>query len=115
DAAANNEDEVVGAGTGVGNEVAPEVGRDVAPEVGQDVAPDVIAIEGTRVVTNPEGAEVTRDKVVVCTTPCVVPWRIDENPPLVRLTLKGHIDIDLQLVRGDHGTEQRFELRPTAP
>lgn len=83
-------------------------------EVVPEVVADVVVIEGTRVVTNPEGAEVTRDKVVVCTTPCVVPWRIEEKPPLVRLTLKGHIDIDLQLVRGDHGTEQRFELRPNA-
>lgn len=85
---------------------------------GEVAAADGVAgadtIAGTRVVTNPEGAEVTRDKVVVCTTPCVVPWRLDEKPPLLRLTLKGHIDIDLQLVRGDHGTEQRFELRPSA-
>jgi serine/threonine protein kinase len=93
------------------------VEADAAGEVGPEVAPDVVEvakIEGTRVVTNPEGAEVTRDKAVVCTTPCVVPWRVDEKPPLLRLTLKGHIDIDLQLVRGDHGTEQRFELRPNA-
>lgn len=94
-----------------------EVGGEVVTDIA-DVAAEVvaaIAIEGTRIITNPEGAELTRDKAVVCTTPCTVPWRIDEKPPLVRLTLKGHIDIDLQLVRGDHGTEQRFELRPTAP
>lgn len=78
----------------------------------KDVA---VAIDGTHIITNPVGAEVRREKVVVCKTPCTLPWRIDEKPPLVRLTLQGHIDIDLQLVRGDHGTEQRFELRPSAP
>ncbi len=92
----------------------PPTPEDVA-EVSPEVAEVVAVIEGTHIITNPTGAEVRREKDVVCKTPCTLPWRIDEKPPLVRLKLEGHIDIDLQLVRGDHGTEQRFELRPSTP
>jgi hypothetical protein len=80
-----------------------------------DTEPDSELQIGTRIITTPSGADVLRDKKVVCKTPCVLPWSIDEKPPLVRLALRGHIDIDLHLVRRDHGTEQRFELRPKTP
>lgn len=107
DSASAKEDAALGSPDG-----AADVALDVAHEIAPEVAP---VIPGTRVVTEPEGAELSRDKKVLCKTPCTVEWRIDEKPPLLRLTLPGHIDIDLQLVRGDHGTEQRFELRPSKP
>ncbi len=82
-----------------------------ATDVTAAALPDLELAKGTRIVTEPSGADVLRDKKQICKTPCMLPWSIDEKPPLVRLTLPGHIDIDLQLVRGDHGSEQRFQLR----
>jgi len=76
---------------------------------------DLELTKGTRLITEPPGAEVLRDRTLVCKTPCLFPWSIAEKPPLVRLALPGHIDIDLQLVRGDHGSEQRFQLRKSTP
>ncbi|MBL8783853.1 MAG: hypothetical protein JNJ59_03040, partial [Deltaproteobacteria bacterium] len=110
-------------------DVAPAAAPDVAPEVAAEVAtadaaaeiaaadataPDATEDElhfGTRLVTVPEGAAVLRDKKPLCKTPCLVPWTKDEAPPTLRISLKGYVEIDMQLVRGDHGTEQRLELR----
>jgi len=40
-----------------------------------------------------------------------VPWSETEQPPIVRISLKGYIDVDLQFVNGDRGTDQHLELR----
>jgi serine/threonine protein kinase len=93
--------------------------NDAQVEVAADgtgaATPDLELTKGTRLITEPTGADVLRDRKPICKTPCLLQWSIDEKPPLVRLTLPGHIDIDLQLVRGDHGSEQRFQLRKSGP
>jgi len=112
--AANRDDAAVGQ-AGSASDVAAAVANDAHVAAAADTTaaptPDLELAKGTRLITEPTGADVLRDKKPICKTPCLLSWSIDEKPPLVRLTLPGHIDIDLQLVRGDHGSEQRFQLR----
>jgi len=103
--------------------VAPDVAAEVAATVVPDVAAeapdaagssDAAAIDktgGAYVTTEPTGATVLRDKKKLCMTPCLISWKPEESPPIVRISLKGYIDIDLQFVNGDRGTDQHLELR----
>ncbi len=96
------------------SEQTPDV--DAAPEVSSDAGPGDVSVitdpqRGAMVKTDPPGATILMNKKVLCTTPCVVPWGEGEPPPLVRVRLKGHIDVDLQFVNADRGTEQSLTLR----
>jgi len=89
---------------------AADVGP-VAPDVGSVDGENVDKSAGATVTTEPAGATLLRDKKKLCVTPCLVPWSETEQPPIVRISLKGYIDVDLQFVNGDRGTDQHLELR----
>ena len=103
--------------------LAADVAVAAAPDGGPDAsAPDSVAsgdgavpvvdkTAGAMVTTEPTGATVLRDKKKLCTTPCLVTWTPEEQPPIVRISQKGYIDIDLQFVNADRGTDQHLELR----
>ncbi len=103
--------------------MAADVAVAAAPDGGPDAsAPDSVAsgdgavpvvdkTAGAMVTTEPTGATVLRDKKKLCTTPCLVTWTPEEQPPIVRISQKGYIDIDLQFVNADRGTDQHLELR----
>lgn len=89
-------------------------GADAAADVataGDGATAAVDKSGGAMVTTEPAGATVLRDKKKMCVTPCFVTWKPEEQPPIVRISLKGYIDIDLQFVNGDRGTDQHLELR----
>jgi serine/threonine-protein kinase len=83
-----------------------------APQGAEVAAAEAELASGTRIVTVPQGASVLREGRPACTTPCIVSWSKDEKPPLLRLVLSGHVDVDVQLLAAERGTEQRFNLSP---
>ncbi len=111
-------DEVAAAAPEVvaGPEVAEEIAVAAAPDAAEQAGDAAAEVEeaqlvGAMVTTEPPGATVLRDKKKLCTTPCLVPWALEAEPPIVRVSLKGYIDIDLQFVKADHGTLQNLVLR----
>jgi len=85
-------------------EVAP------TPDVEAEVA--AVSTAGVEIVSVPDTADVTLAGRVVGKTPFTVQWGAGEPPPIVRISRKGYVDVDLQLVASDRGTLRRIELRP---
>ncbi|MCC6621417.1 MAG: protein kinase [Deltaproteobacteria bacterium] len=78
-----------------------------------DAEPEVAApLAGVEIVSVPDLADVTLAGKVVGKTPYTVEWGADAPPPIVRISRKGYVDVDLQLVKSDRGTQRRIELRP---
>ncbi|MFO0749324.1 MAG: serine/threonine-protein kinase [Myxococcota bacterium] len=94
-----------------------ETASDAVAAADDAASGEVVAekLPGVEIVSEPLGATVTLAGKVVGTTPYTIDWDPSQPPPLVRVSFKGYIDVDFQLVKSDRGTRRRVELREQKP